>query len=372
MKVQWATIPIDVLLEIFDRAFIARGYGLQVLDNLSCSLVCRHWSIYAQQRLFRRIGWDRVVPQGTKVSILLAVIDQPTEKARMLAACINNIHLHLSEEFESSVSHDQLARVLSLAPNLRTLDLSINSRITTFTDPLLSTLNSIPSSVTTLNISKGGLGLWDSAEAFLHFFPTARSLVLESSNLPNLPPLSPPARFRLYHCELDFRGPTITEDALTSFLGSSVKTLQIVDIGATLTNDAFLTLCRVYGPSLRSFTYLEIIPEDVVGALQFCTRLERLSVWFLSSALLAALPDTLQRLRFDETNSMQQVIDFIKSRSNLLALSFHAVRVKAGEYVVHPEYPALQAVCQARGIALIDYRYYKVSHFSRFAQTFAN
>lgn len=356
-----SAMPLELVLSIIEAACSDDEHNSFLP---SCALVCRAWSSAAQKLLFRYVT---LRTQSAFESFSRAV-DRSTAHGCVLADAVRRLYVVLDHNQPSSLHQHSFALAFTMCPNLCELNLSLygcaapgvdivgvpdilrmRRPAPSFDARTLSLLKSGPK-ITTLQFSNWSENQ-QSIVQLLDVWPSIKSLSI-GGTLPQIPPNSPePFSCALEELRLNFQtSPSI--DFMKWLLHSSAGTLRVLDFERDPSTDLLDFLTRAHGRTLQSMTLPVYSSPEHALSVNRCTRLRTLRTNHPSTQplLYKRLPESLEHVAIglDRDTALQPVIDIVKTRDTLKAVTVHLWR--GGEK--HKLLNALKITCAYRGIEL--------------------
>ena len=356
-----SAMPLELVLSIIEAACSDDEHNSFLP---SCALVCRAWSSAAQKLLFRYVT---LRTQFAFESFSRAV-DRSTAHGCVLGDAVKRLHVVLDHNQPSSLHQHSFALAFTMCPNLCELNLALygcaapgvdivgvpdilrmRRPAPSFDAHTLSLLKSGPK-ITTLQFSNWSENQ-QSIVQLLDVWPSLKSLSI-GGTLPQIPPNSPePFSCALEELRLNFQtSPSI--DFMKWLLHSSAGTLRVLDFERDPSTDLLDFLTRAHGLTLQSMTLPVYSSPEHAVSVNRCTRLRTLRTNHPSTQplLYKRLPESLEHVAIglDRDTALQPVIDIVKTRDMLKAVTVHLWR--GGEK--HKLLNVLKIACAYRGIDL--------------------
>ncbi|KAJ6451360.1 hypothetical protein C8R47DRAFT_1084126 [Mycena vitilis] len=359
---------------------------------LSCSLVCKSWSIHSQRLLFRRVSIaiqfiGRVGPHGTvivsrivdKTNSFLETIARDTEKARWLAQNVLSLRLRPN----SATRPSAILSMLTNLPNLRELDLL--GMMCRFSDVEFTRLRDLGLGIRSLRINADHSGpisstsppLWQDVIKLIATLPALRALDVTANTLHSIPiipdTIPQPLGFGLVSFKFNSKWVADTSTFLASLTEGRTDGDHVQLYGHTLsaTPADLHGVLTAHGPHLRSLVAPGKLKNTQV--LSLCTLLERFECETIpSDELVAAIPRTITVLAITNptpdpvaaTASYRPPPGEILSAAHLTQQLDAFPKLRAFTWIgstTHPDFLALQERCGALGI---DFRSRGINSFS--------
>ncbi|KAJ7067496.1 hypothetical protein C8F01DRAFT_1247861 [Mycena amicta] len=278
-------LDLDVVLEILDLLSVpltfqsdeAPEHSLSTLS--SCSLVCKSWSGYAQNLLFRRVylypedvfvdvwsvrgdplTWESTV---RRLKSFVDIVTADTERGRFLAASVHALVLR-------APSGEHVAELLICLPRLRSIDL--NGKACMLSTDDLARITAAKPDIRSLRLYAYQRDQMQRICDLLDALPTICMLDITLEGQPRFESLTPRVKLRLVSLKLNSEWLS-DSSAVMKQLGVAGLDLDSQRESIFIAPD-LEELFAVHQPTLRSLT----IPFELPGSyhLSRCTRLERI------------------------------------------------------------------------------------------------
>lgn len=356
-----SAMPLELVLSIIEAACSDDEHNSFLS---SCALVCRAWSSAAQKLLFRYV----TLRTQSAFEPFSRAVDRSTAHGRVLGDAVRRLHVVLDHNQPSSLHQHSFALAFTMCPNLCELNLALygcaapgvdivgapdilrmRRPAPSFDAHTLSLLKSGPK-ITTLQFSNWSENQ-QSIVQLLDVWPSIKSLSI-GGTLPQIPPNSPePFSCALEELRLNFQtSPSI--DFMKWLLHSSAGTLRGLDFERDPSTDLLDFLTRAHGLTLQSMALPVYSSTEHALSVNRCTRLRTLRTDHPSTQplLYKRLPESLEHVAIglDRDTALQPVIDIVKTRDTLKAVTVHLWR--GGEK--HKLLNVLKIACAYRGIDL--------------------
>jgi hypothetical protein len=356
---------MEIVLNIIEAAYY--DHDAQATDTLllrQCALVCRDWCTPAQRLLFRNV----TLREQSAYLAFRQAVDRSRPRGKMLGDAVVRLRIVLDHNQPFGLKQHSFAHAVTLCPNLCELNLALYgcgapggdvvgipdiSRMQrlapSFDDTALSLLRSGPC-ITTLQFSNWSENR-QSITQLLDVWPTLKALVM-SGTPPQLPSSSSePFPCALEALRMNFQvAPSL--DFMKWLLHNSADSLRLLEFEREPSSDLLHYFVDAHGSKLQSLAMPACSSNEHALAVQKCQQLRELRIespW-VSPMIFRRLPEVLRHvaLGLDKDSALQPVLDIVKSRKSLEAVTVHVWH--GGE--LHPQLPALKIACAFRGIDL--------------------
>ncbi|KAJ7794084.1 hypothetical protein B0H14DRAFT_132404 [Mycena olivaceomarginata] len=304
----------ELILEILDMLAVPLGFSTVHHPDrtalLSCSLVCKRWSAYAQRLLFRRVVindlWSRIflgtpifTRPITRIISFSETITADTDKSRWLRGNVVSISLRP----HPSARPNEILEILTKLPNLRELD--ILGVACMFSDGELSRLREWGPSIRSLRVNADHAGpltslgpqVWPAVIKLIAAIPAIRMLEITASTLP-MPGVIPPLGLDLLLFKSCSKQAANLGPFLATLVGGRTRAdddgLQLFQTQSRTPADLH-DILSAHSSHLRSLVVRGELKDPRV--LDLCTHLERFECDTLpADELVAAIPRTINAL----------------------------------------------------------------------------
>lgn len=359
-------IPLEIVLNIMELAQFRDDHEPDTQILISCSLVCRSWSFYAQRLLFRCV---RLSSQTAYNSFKYAV-DRSTARGRTLGDTVISMHAILDNNHPYPLQQISFADAVTLCPNLSHLNLSLyggelRKNVDCYSSsergrwspsfllqPVLDLLRTGPA-IRHLHLSNWS-DIDDAIVQFLDIWPGLYALSITGKT----PHLSPALTRRpCYPSALrELRMNCQVEPSL-DFLGwllhssAEAKSLRAIELNREPSFDFLDFLIHNHGGHLHSLALPSCATYKHAHAVISCRALREFrteGAWTLPT-VFRHLPGSLRHLSFgmDTGTPLQHVIEAVKTKDQLLGVTVHVWRSEC-----HRQLAALKMACAFQGVDL--------------------
>ena len=360
-----AHLPNELVIAILEAGYSTHDGEPDRQFLQQCSLVCKDWSVPAQQLLFR----DVVLRTQPAYAAFQQAVDQNTPRACMFANAVKTLRVTLDHNHPQCLTERAFARAVTLAPRLHTLRVAVYGQgapgqdiigspaehrmrrgAPSFDDKTLDILREQAPRIKSLHFND-----WSdnstSLVQLLQVWPSIRALEI-SGTPPTLPSPAPePCLSKLEELHFDAQTPPSIE-FLKWLTHNSAETLRVLDLRREPSHDTLEYLLGEHSGTLESLSVPSAPAAKVTVNLLGCLALKELRVENTRAArqIFNALPEGLEHLALGvhEGVSLQPVIQFIKKSNTLQTLTMHLWY--GAEH--HDQLAAVKIACAVRGVEL--------------------